>query len=343
MFVSVFFFLLSLVIAAQAESLYQIETSLPFKKVIIWGHKPLHSHTHSYIHEAFYKAFKSLGYETYWLDQHDDTRNIDFSNALFITEGQVDRHIPIRLDCLYIIHNCDGGKYQRVINKNRCITLQVYTHDVLPRKVVKEDDCIYYSVEDKTIYMPWATDLLPHEIDEIKKHIPTRTTRNTFSWIGTYCDGEFGNINEIQAFRRACYDNRIEFQHIRHCSMEENIKLIQESYMAPALQGPWQCRQGYIPCRIFKNISYGQFGITNSKTVYDLFKGKIIYNPDSHQLFYDAKKKLDTLDINELYELMDFVKNKHTYLNRIETLLRFFEMVYYNNRSKKIQGFLEAK
>lgn len=328
MFMSIFFFLLSLVICCQAESLYHIETTLPFNKVIIWGHKPLHSHTHSYIHAAFYRTFQSLGYETHWLDKNDDTRDIDFSNALFITEGQVDRYIPIRLDCFYIIHNCDGFKYQRAINKNRCITLQVYTHDVLPRKVVKLDDGIYYSVEDKTIYMPWATDLLPHEIDAIKKQIPVRTKRNTFCWIGTYCDGEFGNAEQIASFRRACLDNGVEFQHTRNCSIEENIKLIQESYMAPALQGPWQCRQGYIPCRIFKNISYGQFGITNSKTVYDLFKGKIIYNSDPYQLFYDAKKKLDTLDINELYDLMDFVKNNHTYLNRIETLLRFFEMVY---------------
>ena len=28
---------------------------------------------------------------------------------------------------------------------------------------------------------------------------------------------------------------------------------------------------GYIPCRIFKAISYGCLGITNSKSVYDLF------------------------------------------------------------------------
>jgi Lrp/AsnC family transcriptional regulator for asnA, asnC and gidA len=32
------------------------------KKVVIWGHK-LHSHTHSYIHNGFYIAFKHLGYD----------------------------------------------------------------------------------------------------------------------------------------------------------------------------------------------------------------------------------------------------------------------------------------
>ena len=31
-------------------------------KIIIWGY-PLHSHTHSYIHAAFYKAFKYMNYD----------------------------------------------------------------------------------------------------------------------------------------------------------------------------------------------------------------------------------------------------------------------------------------
>ena len=42
---------------------------MKYSKVIIWGH-PLHSHTHSYIHEAYYRAFKYLGYDVYWF--HDN-------------------------------------------------------------------------------------------------------------------------------------------------------------------------------------------------------------------------------------------------------------------------------
>ena len=41
-----------------------------FERVIIWGHK-LHTHTHSYIHYGFYKAFKHLNYDVYWLDEDD--------------------------------------------------------------------------------------------------------------------------------------------------------------------------------------------------------------------------------------------------------------------------------
>jgi hypothetical protein len=59
------------------------------KKVVLWGHK-LHTHTHSYIHFAFHKAFKHLGYDTYWFDNNDDVSGFDFFGSLFITEGQVD-------------------------------------------------------------------------------------------------------------------------------------------------------------------------------------------------------------------------------------------------------------
>ena len=59
-------------------------------KICIWGH-PLHSHTHSYIHAAFFKAFKALGHETYWLKNGDDASVVNCPDVLFLTETQVDR------------------------------------------------------------------------------------------------------------------------------------------------------------------------------------------------------------------------------------------------------------
>ena len=71
-----------------------------FNKIIIWGHK-LHSHTHSYIHQAFNIAFTHLKYNVLWLDDNDDISNINFENVLFLTEHQVCKNIPIRYNCLF--------------------------------------------------------------------------------------------------------------------------------------------------------------------------------------------------------------------------------------------------
>lgn len=304
-----------------------ITPSASFNKVIIWGHK-LHSHTHSYIHYAFYKTFKYLGYDTHWFDNSDDVRTFDFVNSLFITEGQVDQNIPLREDCRYILHNCDQKKYKELFDKNCCIILQVYSHDVLARKVIKKEDCIYYQPDDKIIYMPWATDLIPHEIDQVKEELLTRQHKNkAVYWIGTTGGGFHGNDNQIDPFARACYQSGIQFIKTGGLDAGDNKNLIKNSYMAPAIQGKWQCDVGYIPCRIFKNISYGQMGITNSKTVYELFKGKIVYNENTYKLFFDAQKRIKSMDTKELFELMDFVKEKHTYINRIATLLDFMRFV----------------
>ena len=302
----------------------QGESKKFFSKVIIWGH-PLHSHTHSYIHEAFYRAFNYLGYEAHWVSSIDEIKSIDLVGALFITEGQVDQEIPKRHDCYYILHNCNPDSYRELFKNNRCILLQVYTDDCLPYVTEKIDNYIYSISQEKMIFMPWATDLLPYEIDAIKESHMAAYKGSIINWVGTIGGGRFGNNVEIDGFKKACEENAIVFNQRANVSTQEGIALIKESYMAPAIQGPYQCEKGYIPCRIFKNISYGQWGITNNKVVYDLFEGKVVYNPDTYQLFYDAKEYIDNASITELYELMDCVRDKHTYINRIETLLMFMK------------------
>lgn len=295
-----------------------------FDKVVIWGHK-LHSHTHSYIHNGFYNGFKHLGYSTYWLDDKDDTSDFDFANTLFLTEGQVDKEIPLRPDCTYMLHNCTDPKY-KILEKKHVITFQVFTDSIFSVPTLERiDTCIYYDIPGRCLYMPWATDLLPHEIDAIQKSMPT--VHRQVYWVGTVGDGQFGNIDQIKPFKKACEENGMAFVVKHHLPLSEHVAAIGSSYIAPAIVGKWQLKQGYIPCRIFKNISYGKMGVTNSRHIYELFEKKIVYNPDTYQLFYDAKKRMESMTQEELFELMDLVKTKHTYLNRIATLLDFLQRV----------------
>lgn len=321
--------LLSCLVNAESNNGAPLKSQYPFNKVVIWGYK-LHSHTHSYIHWGYYRAFKHLGYDTYWLDDADDISQIDFAHSLFLTMGNdVNQRMPLRKDCRYILHNCDSPKYDELKNMDLCITLQVYTHDCLKRDLQQIEDCIFLDCNARIIYMSWATDLLPDEIEKNKERIKNRQfqRRPIAYYIGTLWGGLFGNLEQLKPFMQACQEQHIEFKNAQTVSMEDNVDLIMNSYMAPAIQGKWQCDNGYIPCRIFKNISYGHIGITNSETVYKLFKGKIVYNPDTYQLFFDARNKMETMTLDELIELMDFVKEKHTYLNRIEMLLRFLNRV----------------
>lgn len=306
-----------------------IKPEFNIKQVVIWGHK-LHTHTHSYIHYGFFKAFNKLGYNTLWIDDSYDLKKIDFQNSLFITDGQVDNKIPILNNCYYILHNCDLTKYK--MNNVNALILHVYTKDCLKFNVKKIEKYIYY--EEKTLeteypilYMPWATDLLPHEIDENMKNIYSNVLQkntNKVNFVGLLTP-EWVSVKFFCAF------NGLKFTSVGgfngdNIDSKINQELIQESYIAPSIQTKWQIDNGYIPSRIFKNISYGKMGITNNETVAELFNGNIIYNKDILRVLemgMDFEKYLNnTVKKARILNLMEYVKQEHTYLNRIKVILK---------------------
>ena len=301
------------------------------KQVVIWGHK-LHSHTHSYIHYGFYNTFNYLGYKTYWYDCNDNIELINFDNTLFIVEGQVDENIPINNNSYYVLHNCMDPKYKQISTKNKII-LQVYTYDADKRwgaTKVPNSKCSFYNGD--CLWQPWATDLLPYEIDNNIKNIENsnekialNSPQNKVNFIGMM-------IPPWDNFRDACIQKGLEFEYYggflddKKVSSEENMNLIKESLIAPALQSQWQVDNGYIPCRIFKNISYGKMGITNNEVVYKLFEEKILYSTSIEELLEIGIEFENKVDKNEIIiELMKDVRDNHTFINRINTILWFLE------------------
>ena len=314
------------------------------KQVVLWGHK-LHTHTHSYIHNAFYIAFKHLGYKTLWLDNTDDFKTkdfsqplflnenneittIDFANTLFITEGQVDQNIPILSTAYYVLHNCNMDKYN-ILPKENYMILQVYTNDVINKHHATEiDKSTLTYFKDKTLYIPWATDLLPEEINRNIEKTKSGEFKieNMVSFVGSMTRPwlHVKQFCETKNIRFECYGGNS-----RNLSVEDNISLIQKSILAPAFQDDWQSTNGYIPCRIFKNISYGKMGITNNPTVYELYNREILFD---NNIFNALQKGLIFENFPEekkreiIIKLMEITRDKHTYLNRIEQLFRFLSL-----------------
>ncbi len=299
------------------------------KKVIIWGY-PLNSHTHSYIHYAFKKGFEHLGFETLWLTDNDSIAGINFDDCLFIAASEQEKNIPLNKSSYYVLHNVDARRYYEF----GCKILLIQTHNIAT--IPKEDETTErfnkYTLFKKNhdvncLYMCWGTDLLPNQIDinNIKEHI----TSKYCLWIGTYGDskGEFQNGTELIPFFDECKKNNIEVKAINPwsnpVSFEENYKLVNKSYLSPSIQGPWQINNGYIPCRIFKNISYGHLGITNNINVDNIFDNTLIYDRDPIKLFYKSiEKRNSNTYIDEIKYQMNEVKTKHTYINRIEYILK---------------------
>lgn len=296
---------------------------MSFKKVIIWGY-PLDTHTHSYIHYSFYKAFKSIGYETYWFND-EEYEDIGFNSCLFITAGEQEKNIPLNKSSYYVLHNVDSKKY--IDSGCKILALQTHTKTDENRKSEIINNYTFINKDYiNTLYTCWATDLLPSEINlEDAKNIkdPKKCL-----WIGTFGDsvGIFQNGTELDPFFNSCIVKGIEVIKINPWSspvtFEENRKMVNRSYISPTIQGPWQIENEYIPCRIFKNISYGHMGYVNSPTVNDLFQGELIYNRNTSDLLHDSLEfKNNTDHINRLKYLMNEVKEKHTYINRIKQII----------------------
>ncbi len=307
-------------------------------RIIIWGHK-LHSHTHSYIHFGFYKAFQHLGYPVYWFDDADYPKDFDYSNALFIVASQVDKNVPLREDSYYVYHHCwckehrcAEEKYAPLIKKNRAIAIKCFWAPYLTKdpEWTKIDTYIYKSLKHKELVFPWATDLLPHEIEQEKEKLPFKNLIKRATFLGTVGNSGYGaNADELNGFMDAAKKNGVSVfinnPWSSPLSNEQHKTIIEESLLAPAIQGKWQCEVGYIPCRIFKNISYGKLGITNSKFVSALFNDQIVFNENTKELFFDSLRSLQSTSLEKQIAVMDFVKSKHTYLNRISLILNFFE------------------
>jgi len=327
---------------------------MSFKQVVIYGF-PLHTHTHSYIHGGWFKCFKYLGYETFWFDDNNKPDNFDFNNTLFITEGYADNYIPINESSIYFVHVCIDpekylGKVKRLIDIRYLVDniKDVNYNYILDRNICQKiSDCTYYEklnnnggiskyhdnpqkMEYECIYTCWATDLLPEEINE--QNIYNKRD-NCVYWCGSY---NSRNNPELKKFVLECEKNGISVKFNnpweKPLSYEDVYNYTIKSKISPDIRcsgdpnkimhgetGTCHKSIGYIPCRILKAISYGHLGITNSKRVYELLDKKVIYNDNECELFYDSMKEINNYDL--IKEQMKIVKEKHTYVNRINDLL----------------------
>jgi len=303
--------------------------------------------THTfYVHYAYYKAFKYLGYDVYWFHDNNYPEEFDFTNCLFIGEGFADKNIPINNTSCYMIMYCPSPiKYQEAeryidirmtavnfkdhiqeysLNKDTAIKLgpACYFEPKTSEKVKIKNNYVDYVIDNyDKIYISWATNLLPNEFKEEDIYIERG---NSIYYCGTIStQGECENYSNWKPFIKTCHKNGIQFIHndpwVNPLSMEDVIVLTQKSLLGIDIRGPKHLQQGLLTCRIFKNMSYGHLGLTNSKAVYEELQGNCVYNENTEELFYDGMKNRNNYKL--ISDGMKFVQKNHTFINRVNNLL----------------------
>lgn len=301
-------------------------------KIVIWGY-PLHTHTHSYIHNGFKKGFEHLGHEVYWFHDEDYPEDFDYDDCVFLTEGFADKNIPLRSTSTYFVHVCvnpqkylgnvkklidvrylqesmDKDNYEFVLDRSNC--------EELDRGVLYDKTSSEYDI----VYAAWATDLLPHEILDEWVNIERE---NHYYFVGSVSStGRFANAQLIQQFVDCCTENNIEFTYINPwqtpISDEDNRIITQKSILSPDFRNVTHKKWGYLACRLVKSISYGHLGMTNSPINARFIDDSIVCENEIPKLFDQGMKHKDNKDI--ILHQMSVVRNHHTYLNRINGLLK---------------------
>jgi len=284
-------------------------------KIIVWG-LPLHSHTHSYIHHAFARASMAMGYETCWVENSEKSNELVRHDDIVISCGVADSFLLYKKGVNYVLHNSDRDD----LRDGSHLNLQVYTTDVLNRETENLGDLTFWQSSNRTLYQPWATDLLPNEIASVTP-VNASNQSNEVIWIGSIMGGEQGNYEEISRYASLCDMKGNVFKVARGTSIEGNIEAIRMSRHSPAIQGKWQVEKGYVPCRIFKNISYGRMSLTNSRTVADLLE--LDFCKDIDELYEKSESVALGCESSITRSKMKLVSDKHTYINRLEKIMRF--------------------
>lgn len=229
-------------------------------KVVIWG-LPLYSHTHSFIHASFYKAFQHLGHETYWFHSgnYPDPSIFDYSNCLFFSEGFADENIPLNETSTYFVHNSiDPSKY---VNKGlRLVDIRFNVKEindlnysfVLDKSKLKNidsvtlydanaDDSVLADEKRKgisgyeAVHMIWATNLLPEEFNFEDRFLKRD---NKFYFVGTLGGSP---ALEMQKVVNTLQQLNIEFVNFNPwqtpLTFEQNMELMKKSVIALDVRG----------------------------------------------------------------------------------------------------------
>lgn len=306
---------------------------MKLNKIIIWGLRKKW-HTHRFIHKAFYENAKKLGYDVIWVeDEKKNAAIINPGDLVIFSEVQgkmvpekfkfEDYNLPIIDGVYYCLHNVKDIFYKN-INLRYLLHLSVYVNEVEQEKEnEKLYEAVYFNRKTQTLYQPWGTDLLDYEFKK-----PVFRKNKFVFWIGSIWNdsNNHGNIQEINELKKVLMENKLKFIHLRFIPNWLNIFFTRLSRIAPAIGGRKQVEIDYLPCRMFKNISYGQLGITNIKKFKEILGDSYIEGTSIKEIIENALS-LPREVFLQYVEKQQSVIEKYTYKNSIENIIKCLDLI----------------
>lgn len=291
------------------------------KRIIIWGLKSV-SHSHRYIHEGFFNALSQSGNDCVWVDDEPHNNEFVTRDCLVISVNLASKHLTYRSDAKFVLHNVEAEIFQ---NQSNVLNLQVLTNRSTGNAV--DDSLAKYDVKTSTIYQPWGIPTAPSTWLG-----PNQAPGRTEYWVGSIWNNDMnqGNTEAIAAYKTSLESFDLKFEPANKMKIGWPAKLggkglwtpskiseseaagfVSRSPIGAAIVGNWQRENGYVPCRLFKNLAAGQPATSNAdfSAVLD---GASIFSEDMNDLIL-RRLNLSARDNKRLVEEGQRATLKYTY------------------------------
>jgi SAM-dependent methyltransferase len=289
-----------------------------YGRIVLWGFTDSYdSIRHIYRH--YRRAAERLGKETAWLpDAPSSLADLRTGDLVFgvDVEGHALRAVP---DVDYVLHNFDGlHPVFDGLRENNLLRLQVFTR-AAEQYGVAWDPVRRYDRAARTLFQPWGTDLFVDEFLE-----PAYAADGAAVFVGAvWDDGGLGNVATIEELEVLLAARGIALERLTHITDEENVAAVRRSRIAPAFAGAWQVENDYLPCRVFKNVSYGKVAMTNVPRFERLFAGARLEG--TIEEIVDTALGLSEAEHAELVVAQQAIVARYTYRESLAAIGRALE------------------
>lgn len=258
--------------------------------------------TFSAVHHGLDRACKRLGIEVIWTDDLDCICKSDivFAEAKYIDAlGDLSRYRKV------ILH-AEPSAYQHIVDHfSNVFFWENYKGNLSKKGWEKISPLTYYNASYRSVQMPWASDVFERFEDDIK------VEENISYYVGNFSTDALDKAKRLRS-------RAFEFYRVGGVSFEVARQFVMRSEFTFDVRNDHCIEYGFIPCRIFKNFSYGKICFTNSHHIAEVFS---IPHYDNLDKLLSCLADFRSRSLDELVrELQDNMLCNHTYLNRMNTL-----------------------
>lgn len=234
---------------------------VPWRRAVMWGGET-GLESHRWIHRAYRRAFERAGCDVHHVNDTAAARSLLTPGTVVVAANIWSEHIgPAAAGVDYVTHNFDQRhELCQTVEPVRLLRLQVYTDDTLQWDIDWWDDFRGFMRGGRTLFQPWGTDLAPQSF---MRPVWNPSARDCCFVGAVWDDRGMGNAATVPELETALARHNLRFVHLTQIPELANVEAVRRSRIAPAFAGGWQVAANYLPCRVFKNISYGQLAVTN--------------------------------------------------------------------------------